>query len=283
MSSHIVCLLYGLWYGSDLWTLLGSLKLWLLLGFGSQPVWWGKLASTKQLDFPVVSVPSYYLPSVTLWCQDITYLQYFILVLLADLPIFSWAALLFQPMVVLSPHRDSGFSFKVFDVQHQSSNLLSHGFTFLHKHQAVKNNILFMFSVKSTTPHMSLLSSCNLALPTVLTVFLVQWKLSMSKDKVCTLSRLSDECRFLTCAPGSLSATLLHLWRPFSLQTIALKPSPLLNSFSFSPLKGFRGLCWNESFNFFRVHQSSSTVHYSTVYLNHLLLHVRQLCQGTSD
>lgn len=72
----------------------------------------------------------------------------------------------FQSVVVLSPHRDSGSSFKVFDEQHQSSNLLPHGFTFLHKHQAVKNNILFMFSLKGSTPHM--LSSHNLALPAVL-------------------------------------------------------------------------------------------------------------------
>lgn len=63
--------------------------------------------------------------------------------------------------------------FEVFDVQHQSSNLLSHSFTFLHKHPALKNNILFMFSVKSSTPHMSQLSCHDLALAAVLTVFLV--------------------------------------------------------------------------------------------------------------
>lgn len=109
---------------------------------------------------------------------------------------------------------------------------------------------------------MSLLSSHNLALPAVLTVLLVLWKLSVRKDKVCTLCKLSDECRFLTCAPGSLSATLLHLWRLFSLQTIALKPRPLLYSFSFSPLKCFRGLCWNKSFIFFLKY--ISPVHYPT-------------------
>lgn len=51
LLTYFVCFLYGLWYGSDLWALLGNLGLCLLLGFGSKTGWWGKLASTKQLDF----------------------------------------------------------------------------------------------------------------------------------------------------------------------------------------------------------------------------------------
>lgn len=211
----------------------------------------GEAGFHQAVGFPVISVPSYYLPSVALWRQDITYFQYFIVGLLAGLPILSWVAHLFQSVVVPSPHRDSGSSFKVFDVKHQSSNLLSHGFTFLHKHRAVKNNILFMFSVKSSAPDMSLLSSHDLALPAVLSVFFGPVETVCEQGQThCTLCRLSDESRFLIRAPSSLSATLLHLWKPFSLQTIAFKPYPLLNSFSFSPLKGFRGLCWNKSFNF---------------------------------
>lgn len=149
-------------------------------------------------------------------------------------------------VVVLSSCRDSAVSFDAFDVQQQSSNLLPHGFTFLHKHRAVKNNFLFhVFYREQHSPHFTAPTSqfgasrrpgCILGLvPT-----------SCKQGQLhCTPRRLSDGYGFLTCAPGSLSATLLHLWRPCSLQSITPQPCPHLNSFPFSSLKGFSPLHWN--------------------------------------
>lgn len=121
------------------------------------------IASPQEVGFSVISsISSCCLLSVTLWLQSATYFLYFIAGSFGDLPLLSWAAFLFQSVaVVLSSCRDSAASFHVFDVQHQSSNLLSCGFTFLHKHRAVKNNLCFKFSIRSSTLYIALFLSHN--------------------------------------------------------------------------------------------------------------------------
>lgn len=52
-------------------------------------------------------------------------------------------------VVSLSSLRNSAANFVFFDIQHQSSNSFSRGFTFLSKHGAFKNIFCFMFSTKN--------------------------------------------------------------------------------------------------------------------------------------
>lgn len=106
-------------------------------------------------------------------------------------------------VVVLSSCRDSATGFYVFDVQHQSSNLFSRGFTFLHKYQAVKNS----FHVFSWEQHSSsFIDSVSQFVTTCRPGCFIQSSANWLRAKMTSLHPhgLSDRYRFLICVPGSL-------------------------------------------------------------------------------